>query len=52
MLMVACVRFPLSGMSTDGDGFEWGYPELAEHFTKEQWHPKGCWVVDMIMGKS
>jgi hypothetical protein len=31
---------------------EGGHPELAEHFQKEQWHPKGCWVVDMILGKS
>jgi len=31
---------------------EAGHPELAEHFAKEQGHPKGCWVVDMILGKS
>jgi hypothetical protein len=30
---------------------EAGHPELAEHFTKEQWHPKGCWVVDTILAK-
>ena len=23
---------------------EAGHPELAEHFQKEAWHPKGCWV--------
>jgi hypothetical protein len=27
-------------------------PELAEHFEpKEKWHPKGCWAVDLILGK-
>jgi hypothetical protein len=31
---------------------EAGHLELAEHFRKEEWHPKGCWVVDMILGKS
>jgi hypothetical protein len=31
---------------------EAGNPELAEHFQTEKWHPKGCWVVDMIAGKS
>jgi hypothetical protein len=31
---------------------EAGHPELAEHFTKESLHPKGCWVVDLILGKS
>lgn len=31
---------------------EAGHPELAEHFQREQWHPKGCWVVDMILGKT
>jgi len=30
---------------------EAGHPELAEHFAKEHWHPKGCWVVDMILGR-
>jgi hypothetical protein len=30
---------------------EAGHAELAEHFSKEQWHPKGCWVVDQILGK-
>lgn len=30
---------------------EAGHPELAEHFHEEKWHPKGCWVVDMILGK-
>lgn len=28
-----------------------GHPELAEHFREEQTHPKGCWVVDMLLGK-
>ena len=30
---------------------EAGHPELAEHFAKEPWHPKGCWVIDMLTGK-
>jgi len=28
-----------------------GHPHLAEHFDKEQWHPKGCWALDLMMGK-
>ena len=31
---------------------EAGHFELAEHFRQETWPPKGCWVVDMILGKS
>jgi hypothetical protein len=31
---------------------ETGHPELAEHFTKQQWHPKECCVLDLILGKS
>jgi len=30
---------------------EAGHPELAEHFAKEQSHPKGCWVLDLVLGK-
>ncbi|OAI40993.1 hypothetical protein AYO40_00495 [Planctomycetaceae bacterium SCGC AG-212-D15] len=30
---------------------EAGHPELANHFKEEQGHPKGCWVVDLILGK-
>lgn len=30
---------------------EAGNPELAEHFQKEQRHPRGCWVIDTILGK-
>lgn len=30
---------------------EAGHPDLAEHFQKEAWHPKGCWVLDLILGK-
>jgi hypothetical protein len=30
---------------------EAGHAELAEHFREEKSHPKGCWVVDMILGK-
>lgn len=28
-----------------------GHAELGEHFHQEQLHPKGCWGVDMILGK-
>jgi hypothetical protein len=28
-----------------------GHAELAEHFHLEDRHPKGCWVVDVILGK-
>ena len=31
---------------------ESGHPELAQHFRAEEWHPKGCWVVDLVLGKS
>lgn len=35
------------------DGLEEaGHAELAEHFRAEEWHPKGCWVMDMILGKA
>jgi hypothetical protein len=30
---------------------EAGHAELAEHFREEKSHPKGCWVVDVILGK-
>ena len=30
---------------------EAGQPELAAHF-REPRHPKGCWVVDLLLGKS
>ena len=29
-----------------------GYTELAEHFSAhEDWHPKGCWALDLLLGK-
>lgn len=29
-----------------------GRPELAEHFQgADDWHPKGCWAVDLVLGK-
>jgi hypothetical protein len=28
-----------------------GHAELAEHFREEQQHPKGCWVLDLLLGK-
>lgn len=31
---------------------EAGHPDLAQHFQEETWHPKGCWVVDMITGRT
>ncbi|OAI53024.1 hypothetical protein AYO44_16375 [Planctomycetaceae bacterium SCGC AG-212-F19] len=30
---------------------EAGHQDLAEHFRAEEWHPKGCWVVDLLLGK-
>jgi len=27
------------------------YPEMAEHLAAESTHPKGCWVLDLILGK-
>jgi hypothetical protein len=30
---------------------EAGHPDLAAHFQAEQWHPKGCWVVDLLLGR-
>jgi hypothetical protein len=30
---------------------EAGHPALAEHFCAESWHPKGCWPVDLILGR-
>jgi hypothetical protein len=31
---------------------EAGHHELAEHFRCEEWHPKGCWALDVILGRS
>jgi hypothetical protein len=31
---------------------ETGFTDLATHFRDDDWHPKGCWVIDMILGKS
>jgi hypothetical protein len=30
---------------------EAGHPDLATHFHAEKEHPKGCWVVDLVLGK-
>ena len=27
------------------------HPDLADHFRQEQHHPKGCWIVDLLLGK-
>ncbi|MBL8793789.1 MAG: hypothetical protein JNM56_07790 [Planctomycetia bacterium] len=29
-----------------------GRADLAEHFRVEDWHPKGCWVLDSLLGKT
>lgn len=31
---------------------EAGHPELADHFREEQSHPKGCWVLDAVLGRA
>ena len=31
---------------------EAGHAELAEHFREEKEHPKGCWAMDLVLGKS
>jgi hypothetical protein len=31
---------------------EAGHGELAGHFRSEEWHPKGCWAMDVVLGKS
>jgi len=28
-----------------------GHSDLADHFHKEQHHPKGCWVLDLLLVK-
>jgi hypothetical protein len=30
---------------------ESGHPDLAAHFREQEWHPKGCHVVDLILNK-
>jgi hypothetical protein len=30
---------------------ETGHPDLASHFRNDEWHPKGCWAMDGILGK-
>lgn len=30
---------------------EAGHPQLAGHFREEKDHPKGCWVLDLLLGK-
>jgi hypothetical protein len=39
-------RLPLSDALEES-----GHQELAEHFRAESWHPKGCWVLDLILNK-
>lgn len=28
-----------------------GHADLAQHFREEKEHPKGCWVIDLVLGK-
>jgi len=28
-----------------------GHAELSEHFRVEEWHPKGCWILDLVLGR-
>jgi hypothetical protein len=39
-------RLPLSDVLEES-----GHLELAEHFRQEEGHPKGCWVLDLLLGK-
>jgi len=39
-------RLPLSDALEES-----GHGEVAEHFRVEEWHPKGCWVLDLILNK-
>jgi hypothetical protein len=40
-------RLPLSDALEES-----GHGELAEHFRAESWHPKGCYAMDLILGKT
>lgn len=31
---------------------EGGQLALADHFRADEWHPKGCWALDLILGKT
>jgi hypothetical protein len=39
-------RLPLSDALEEA-----GDAELAEHFRQEAWHPKGCFALDLVLGK-
>lgn len=39
-------RLPLSDALEES-----GHQELAEHFRREEWHPKGCFALDLVLGK-
>jgi hypothetical protein len=28
-----------------------GQTEIADHFRREKWHPKGCWALDLLLHK-
>lgn len=32
--------------------FEAGAADLADHFRAEDWHPKGCWAIDLLTGRT
>jgi hypothetical protein len=39
-------RLPLSDALEES-----GWVELADHFRREEWHPRGCWLLDLAVGK-
>lgn len=41
---------PECGFALQDALLEAGHPELAEHFSQETEHPRGCWVLDLVMG--
>lgn len=32
--------------------FECAAADLADHFRAEDWHPKGCWAIDLLTGRT
>jgi hypothetical protein len=41
-----------SGFALHDALLEAGHTDLAEHFRQKTSHPKGCWALDVILGKS
>ena len=31
---------------------EGGHGELSLHHRSEEWHPKGCWAMDLVLGRA